>query len=40
MSWGHVTRPKDYVKKGQEIELKVIRLDSEESDKSFSKTLY
>lgn len=30
MSWGHVTRPKDYVKKGQEIELKVIRLDSEE----------
>ncbi|HZK20143.1 MAG TPA: 30S ribosomal protein S1 [Treponemataceae bacterium] len=30
MSWGHVTRPKDFVKKGQEIELKVIRLDSEE----------
>ena len=29
MSWGHVTRPKDFVKKGQEIELKVIRLDSE-----------
>ena len=29
MSWGHVTRPKDYVKKGQEIELKVIRLDPE-----------
>ncbi len=28
MSWGHVTRPKDFVKKGQEIELKVIRLDS------------
>lgn len=27
MSWGHVTRPKDFVKKGQEIELKVIRLD-------------
>src|SRR6056297_3600026 len=27
MSWGHVTRPKDYVKKGQEIELKVIKLD-------------
>ena len=26
-SWGHVTRPKDFVKKGQEIELKVIRLD-------------
>ena len=30
MSWGHVTRPKDFVKKGQEIELKVIRLDSAE----------
>lgn len=29
MSWGHVTRPKDFVKKGQEIELKVIRLDVE-----------
>ncbi|GMO40093.1 MAG: hypothetical protein Pg6C_00790 [Treponemataceae bacterium] len=27
MSWGHVTRPKDFVKKGQEVELKVIRLD-------------
>jgi len=24
MSWGHVARPKDFVKKGQEIELKVI----------------
>ena len=30
MSWGHVTRPKDFVKKGQEITLKVIRLDPEE----------
>jgi len=30
MSWGHVTRPKDFVRKGQEIELKVIRLDAEE----------
>ncbi len=30
MSWGHVTRPKDFVKKGQKVELKVIRLDSEE----------
>jgi len=29
MSWGHVTRPKDFVKKGQKIELKVIRLDPE-----------
>ncbi len=30
MCWGHVARPKDFVKKGQEIELKVIRLDPEE----------
>ncbi len=30
MSWGHVARPKDFVKKGQEIKLKVIRLDPEE----------
>ncbi|MBP5402315.1 MAG: 30S ribosomal protein S1 [Treponema sp.] len=30
MSWGHVTRPKDFVKKGQEIELKVIRLDAQD----------
>ena len=30
MSWGHVARPKDFVKKGQEIELKVIRLDPTE----------
>ena len=29
MSWGHVTRPKDFVKKGQKIALKVIRLDPE-----------
>ncbi len=30
MSWGHVGRPKDFVKKGQEIELKVIRLEPAE----------
>ena len=30
MSWGHVTRPKDFVKKGQEIKLKVIRIDRQE----------
>ena len=30
MSWGNVARPKDFVKKGQEIELKVIRLDPAE----------
>ncbi|HCC36916.1 MAG TPA: bifunctional cytidylate kinase/30S ribosomal protein S1 [Treponema sp.] len=30
MSWGHVTRPKDFVKKGQEIRLKVIRIDPNE----------
>ncbi|MCF6335606.1 MAG: S1 RNA-binding domain-containing protein, partial [Spirochaetales bacterium] len=29
MSWGNVTRPKDYVKKDQKIELKIIRLDPE-----------
>ncbi|MDR1868329.1 MAG: 30S ribosomal protein S1 [Treponema sp.] len=30
MSWGHVTRPKDFVRKGQEIKLKVIRIDPNE----------
>jgi len=30
MSWGHVTRPKDFVRKGQEIQLKVIRIDRQE----------
>ena len=30
MSWGHVTRPKEFVKKGQEYDLKVIRLDPED----------
>lgn len=30
MSWGHVIRPRDFVKKGQEVELKVVRLDPEE----------
>lgn len=30
MSWGHVTRPKDYVKKGDTIRLKVIKMDAEE----------
>lgn len=29
MSWGHVTRPKDFVKKGDKIELKVIHIDQE-----------
>jgi small subunit ribosomal protein S1 len=29
MSWGHVTRPRDFVKKGQEIKLKIIKLDRE-----------
>ncbi len=37
MSWGHVARPKDFVKKGQEIELKVIRLDP--SDKRINLSL-
>jgi small subunit ribosomal protein S1 len=31
MSWGHVTRPKDFVKLGESIHLKVIRLEPEES---------
>ncbi len=30
MSWGHATRPKDYVKKGDKVTLKVIRMDAEE----------
>ena len=31
MSWGHVTRPKDFVKMGEQISLKVIRLEPEEN---------
>lgn len=30
MSWGHVSRPKDFVKKNDEVELKIIRLDEAE----------
>jgi len=30
MSWGHVVRPKDYVKKGQKILLKIVKIDPEE----------
>ncbi|QEJ95453.1 30S ribosomal protein S1 [Treponema phagedenis] len=30
MSWGHVMRPKDFVKKGEKIKLMVIRLDMAE----------
>jgi len=29
MSWGHVARPRDFVKKGDKIQLKVIRLEPE-----------
>ncbi|MCL2704913.1 MAG: S1 RNA-binding domain-containing protein [Spirochaetaceae bacterium] len=29
MSWGHVVKPKDYVKKGQKITLKIINLNKE-----------
>ncbi len=29
MSWGHVTRPKDFVEKGDKISLKILKLDSE-----------
>lgn len=27
MSWGHVTRPKEFVKKGQQIQLRLINID-------------
>ena len=30
MSWGHVTRPKDFVKLGESIQLKVIRMEAQE----------
>jgi small subunit ribosomal protein S1 len=30
MSWGHVNRAKDYVKKGQKIKVKVLRIEPEE----------
>jgi small subunit ribosomal protein S1 len=30
MSWGHVMRPREFVRKGQEIELKLIRLEPDE----------
>jgi len=30
MSWGHVIRPRDFVKKGDKIKLKVIRLEPDE----------
>jgi small subunit ribosomal protein S1 len=30
MSWGHVVRPKDFVKKGQSIKVKILRLEPEE----------
>ncbi len=29
MSWGHATRPKDYVKKDQDIKVKVIKIEPE-----------
>lgn len=29
MSWGHVTRPKDYVKKGEKLQLVISKLDVE-----------
>jgi small subunit ribosomal protein S1 len=29
MSWGHVTRPKDIVKKGDELELRLVKMDLE-----------
>ena len=30
MSWGHVKKPKEIIRKGEELELKVIKLDPEE----------
>ncbi|MBN2050068.1 MAG: 30S ribosomal protein S1 [Spirochaetales bacterium] len=30
MSWGHVVRPKDYVKRGEKIRLKIVKIDPEE----------
>jgi small subunit ribosomal protein S1 len=30
MSWGHVMRPKDFVKRGQKIRVKVIKIDPQE----------
>ncbi|MGI6466467.1 MAG: (d)CMP kinase [Sphaerochaetaceae bacterium] len=27
MSWGHVTKPKDFVKKGQQVQLRLINID-------------
>ena len=29
MSWGHVSRPRDYVKKGEKIQLRLINIDPE-----------
>ncbi|MEM5947730.1 30S ribosomal protein S1 [Spirochaetia bacterium 38H-sp] len=29
MSWGRATRPKDYVKKGKKIQVKIVKLDKE-----------
>ena len=36
MSWGHVTRPKDIVKKGEELTLKVIRMEPEDQKVNLS----
>lgn len=30
MSWGHVTKPRDYVSKGQEISVKIVKIDRDE----------
>lgn len=31
MSWGHVTKPKDYVTRGEKIKVKVVKLNKEEN---------
>lgn len=37
MSWGHVTRPKDFVQKGEKIRVKVVKLDT--TDKKINLSL-
>jgi small subunit ribosomal protein S1 len=37
MSWGHVTRPKDFVQKGEKVRVKVVKLDT--ADKKINLSL-
>ena len=36
ISWGHISKPRDYLKKGQEIRLKVVKIDPVEKRISLS----